>query len=139
MMVMSLAISCNKDRDCDGNEFPDGGIEYRDIYIMADDIPVDAQNYVLTIPAEAGEYDVQLLVKGYITLDVLNGCEGIEISTDSNWQNVPEDAGKNGYKETMHIKAEANNSKLSRNLNFCVIAHVFNGFRADMTIVQQGK
>lgn len=131
-LFLSILYSCEKYGQ-------DGGYSKRDIYILIGDVPVDAQDYVLTIPSEAGEYDIPFLTWGISGVTVLKDCTGMEVSVEDNWETREEYAFMWGYKEYVHLKAEANTDKKSRKLKFALWSAAFNGFRADITIKQKGR
>lgn len=125
-LCMAFLCSC---------EIQDGVYSYRDIYILVGDVPVDAQNYVLTIPSDAGEYDVPFLTWGGLRVRVLKECSGIEVSAENDNDCVYQW----GYKNYMHISAEANTGKKARKLKLALFSDAYNGFRADITILQEGR
>ncbi len=145
VLLIILSGSCSKKQE----DFMAGGYEFGEIYLYSNDCLVDMNNLEIIVPPEDGYSDLEVVSFGLSRLECLKKSEGITLE---NSFSVPpeekdfydkEDTGNaqikgfERYKQIIRVKHTANPTQKTRSCTYRIFSNGYNGFAADVTIVQK--
>lgn len=138
LAIVLLAQSCAKPEE----EYPVGGYSFDRIYILSSNALVKAHNTTITVPAKSSTIELEIVSYGLGESEMLSGDDSISIVEDS-FTFPPEETelydvkmGTKRYKQKIHFHTYDNTTTKTKSATFRIISHKFNGFAADITIVQ---
>lgn len=139
LSMLALAFGCKK------NDIIDGGYSFREIYLLQEDMLVDAQDHVEACGNEGGTIKLEYVSFWIDHIETRKESDGITISYSPSNSTPTEDAfyekvneWDNRYKQTVIISISPNHSTKSRKAIFRVITRGGNGHAADLTVKQKG-
>ena len=126
--------------DTTGNSVS-GGFVYDQIYVYEDGILIDAQDFVVELPAEGGSIEKEFVTYGITELREIGRVDGISAEFLSSYpppENELYEAGQylSRYKQTVRFKAEPNNRKKVREAKTMIVTAGYNGYAAIVHIRQ---
>lgn len=138
LVIVLLAQSCSKPEE----EMPMGGYSFDRIYILSSNALVKAHNTTITVPAKSSTIELDIVSYGLSDSKRLSGDDSISIVEDS-FVFPPEETelydiekGTKLYRQKIHFHTCDNTTTKTKSATFRIISHKFNGFAADITIVQ---
>lgn len=140
LSLLALVFGCKKD------DMKDGGYSFSDIYLLQDDVLVDAQKHTENIGNEGGTITLDYVSFWISHIETRRECEGITITYSPSEYHPSEDAlyekvdkWTSRYKQTVTIAIAQNDSKKSRSAVFRIRTLGGDGHATDLTIEQAGK
>ena len=126
-----------------------GGYEFGEIYLYSNDSLVDMHNLEIIVPPEDGYSELEVISFGLNRLECLKECEGIAL--EKSFSDPPEEKdfydeedtgnaqikGFARYKQIIKVKHTANSTRKTRSCTYRIFSNGYNGFAADVTIVQK--
>lgn len=130
-----LAVGCDT-----GNSIT-GGFVYNKIYVYEDGNLIDAQDFIIELPASGGMIEKEFLTYGIKELRNVKQADGLSAEFLSSYP-PPEDEFYDveqyltRYKQKIRFKAEPNNGKKDREAKIMIVTDGYNGYAAIVSIRQ---
>ena len=126
--------------DTTGNSVT-GGFVYDQIYIYEDGNLIDAQDFVVELPAEGGSIEKEFVTYGITELREIGRVDGISAEFLSSYPPPDDELYEAGqylsrYKQTIRFEAKPNNEKKSREAKIMIVTAGYNGYAAYVNIKQ---
>ena len=136
--IMLLAQSCAKPED----EIHIGGYSFDRIYILSCNSLVKAHNTTITVPAKSSTIELEIVSYGLLRTERISGDDSISIEEEAFAPTPAEtdlydiENKVKRYKQKIHFHTYDNTTSKTKSATFRIISGGYNGFAADITIVQ---